>query len=264
MNFFWFERSNSYDIKEISLELEKSGFYGVLLVYSFYSDDQFVKIANAIDVNQKIKYMVAIRPHVISPQYLSMINNSFQKISKDRIIINFITGWISEYDKQVGGIQGEVNDLSSNLERSENLVEYLKVLKNTAGETPNFYVSVTNPILLEKVSGDKVIIPYQSYKQNNFSTNDSSKIMIYISPVIRKTREELLPLIEKNTRSDVQHFTFDEFEALLNELKNKNINNILMDEAEPNEYIEKKHTLSFVSYFTNKETNILGGKNDTP
>lgn len=260
MNFFWFERSNVYDIKEISSELEEFGFCGVLLVYSFYSDDQFVKIANAIDVNQKIKYMVAIRPYTISPQYLSMINNSFEKISKNRIIINFITGWVSDFDKEVGGIHGSVNDLSSNIERSEHLVEYLKLLSETKGPSPKFYVSVTNPILLQKVAGKDVILPYQSYKQNSFNIENKNKIMIYITPVIRETKEELELLIEKSERKDITYFTFKEFEIFLNELKDKNINNILIDDADPNAYIEKDNILRFVSYFTNKEKNILGGK----
>ena len=144
MNFFWFERTNNFNIKELSEELEDNGFSGVLFTYSFFNDDYFVKIANAIDSNKKIKYMVAIRPYAISAQYLCMINNAFKKISKDRIVINIITGWVHDQEKSIGGIQGNVNDLSNNIDRSNYLIEYVKSL--TSGIYDLILVDSTDPI----------------------------------------------------------------------------------------------------------------------
>jgi len=250
MNFFWFERSDFFNIKKLSVDLEDNGFCGVMLPYSFFSGDQFVKIANAIDVNKKIKYIVAIRPYTMSSQYLSMINRSFNKISKNRISINFVTGWIYEKEKNVGGIQGEINDASSNVERSNYLIEYIKSLKNIKGLTPEFYVSVTNEVVFESAKKEKVIIPYSWYKVNRFDLSGVDA-MIFIIPVIRKTQEELDLIDKDNHNQDVEYFTNDEFTLFLQELDKKKINNILITEEFFQE--ERQNIIGFVSSFTNKE-----------
>ena len=229
MNIFWFQRNNNHELIELSEQLERSGFSGVLLTYSFFNDDQFVKIANIIDKNKKLKYIVAIRPYTISAQYLSMIANSFKKISKDRIVINIVTGWVYDEEKNIGGVQGDVNDLSSNVERSNYLLEYVKNLKNIKGNIPDFYVSVTNQTVFNGVSGDKVIIPYSRYKEKEFEIIEENT-MISIFPIIRKTKEELSLLKETVVQQDVEYFTFEEFELFLNDLDSKKIESILIGE----------------------------------
>jgi len=249
MKFFWFERSDTFELKNLSEDLEKNGFDGVLLIYSFYSDDHFVKIANSIDVNKKIKYIVAIRPYAISPQYLCMINNSFKKISKNRIIINIVTGWIYDQDKTVGGIQGVVNDLSSNIERSNYLIDYVKTLNSVSGGPPEFYVSVTNETVFNSVSKNNVIVPYSLYKQNRFNL-DKNKTMISIFPIIRETEEELFDLKKVKRQQDVEYFTKKEFEKFLHDLESDGIFNILLGNDHDEE--SKKNIISFVSSITNK------------
>jgi len=249
MNFFWFERSEFCDIKQLSVELEDNGFSGVLLPYSFFSGDQFVKIANTIDIDKKIKYIVAIRPYTISSQYLSMISRSFSKISEDRISINLVTGWIYENEKNIGGIQGEVNDTSSNIDRSNYLISYIESLKNTRGKTPEFYVSVTNEIVFESLRKEKVIIPYSWYKANKFDLSETD-VMISIMPVIRNTQEELDLIDKDSSNQDVEYFTNQGFTLFLQELDKKKINNILITEEFSEE--EKESLISFVRDFANK------------
>jgi hypothetical protein len=249
MNFFWFERSELFDIKELSLELEDNGFSGVLLTYSFFSGDQFVKIANTIDTNKKIKYIVAIRPYAISSQYLSMINRSFSKISEGRIFINLVTGWIYENEKSIGGLQGEVNDTSSNVDRSNYLINYIESLKSTRGKTPEFYVSVTNENVFESVKKEKLIIPYSWYKINKFDLSEAN-VMVSIMPVIRNTQEELDIIDKDRSNQDVEYFTNEQFTLFLQELDKNKINNILITEESSEE--EKESIMSFVRDFTNK------------
>jgi len=249
MNFFWFERSNNFNLKELSIELESNGFDGILLPYSFYHGDQFIKIANSIDISKKIKYMVAIRPYTISAQYLSMINNSFNKISKDRISINLITGWIDDHEKNVGGIQGEINDTSSNVDRSNYLIKYIDSLHSIKAITPKFYISVTNDILFDSVKKENVIIPYYLYKDNKIEFIGKNT-MISIMPIIRKTKEELDLTYKNNNISNIAYFTEDEFALFLESLDKNEIKNILITEDFQNK--EKENILSFVSNFTNK------------
>jgi sporulation protein YlmC with PRC-barrel domain len=260
MNFFWFQRYDDFKFKELSEQCEGNGLDGILFAYSFQQNDYFVKIANQIDLSKKIKYMVAIRPYTISAQYLSMISSSFKKIAGDRLLINLISGWIYDHEKSVGGILGEVKDTSSNIERSNYLIEYVKSLESINGDVPNFYVSVTNDVVFNSVKNHKVIVPYSWLKANRFDIVGENT-MIYITPVIRKTQEELDSIKDRENNPDTEYFTYDTFSLFLKKLNEKQIKNILVNENENHK--EKDNILSFVSYFTNKEIkHPIGGKNE--
>lgn len=98
MNFHWLDRgSHSVDeIKKMSNELEEYGYSSILFTYSSNKPDNFIKVANAIDKKNKIKYMIAIRPHATSPEYLKMQCEAFNEIAPDRLIINFVAGHIQQ------------------------------------------------------------------------------------------------------------------------------------------------------------------------
>ena len=78
-------------------QLEDAHCDGILFTYRQLQGDFFTIIARTLNKNQKIKYMVAIRPHALSAQYLTMINQSMNSIQKDRLQINIIAGHIKPY-----------------------------------------------------------------------------------------------------------------------------------------------------------------------
>ena len=250
MNIFWFQRYDDFNFKDLSERCEDSGIFGILFAYSFYQDDYLVKVANQIDLNKKIKYMVAIRPYTISAQYLSMILNSFKKIVGDRLLVNLITGWIYDHEKKVGGIIGEIKDTSSNIERSNYLIEYVRSLESLNDDISNFYISVTNDVVFRSVKNKKVIIPYSWFKVNRFNLV-AEDTMIYMMPVIRKTQKDLDSIKDKSINPDIEYFTYDSFILFLEELNRKKITNILLTENENHQ--ERENILDFVSYLTNKE-----------
>jgi hypothetical protein len=129
MNFYWFGRPNN--ISKISLELEESGFKGVLLPYASDIGDYTVQVARAMNVNQKLKYIIAIRPYTISPQHLATTIKSLNSIDSDRIWINFVVGQILDEEKNIGGIIGKPNDLSSQDERRNYLLDYIPIFFKT-------------------------------------------------------------------------------------------------------------------------------------
>ena len=93
MDIFWFERTagDIESLQDKSIELESNGFSGTMYPYGISSNDFFTQIPNIAKVDSKFKYMVAIRPYVISPQYLSMICNSLNKKYPNRVLLNFVT-----------------------------------------------------------------------------------------------------------------------------------------------------------------------------
>jgi hypothetical protein len=227
LKVYWFQRDSSFDFNKLSIELESCGFTGILFPWLSYNDDYFMHIANQIDPESKIKYMVAIRPYTVSPQYLSRTNRAMNNISKNRILINFVSGWVSEEEKKVKGIVGDVSDLSSSIERSSYLIKYIESLNERQSILPNFYISVTNKFVFEAAKNNKVIVPYSWYKIEKFEL-DPIKTMIHISPVIRESQEEIELLDKTNWPQDTDFFTKNNFKEFFYDLKDKGFDGILL------------------------------------
>ena len=114
MNFYYFggHFTDNYSLEKASV-LEKNHFAGVMFTYDATQGDMFVRTARDIKLDEKIKYLVAIRPYTISPQYLYTIYDSINEIMEDRVQVNFIAGYIKDNEADVGGIVTEINDKSS-------------------------------------------------------------------------------------------------------------------------------------------------------
>ena len=268
MDFYYFGglMGHPEDIKSPS-NLDKHHFSGVMFTHDIPEGDMFVKTAIDMNPNEKIKYLIAIRPYTISPQYLSMINDSMNKISKDRLQINFISGYIKDHELHFKGIVGDINDQSGSVDRSNYMIEFLETLNkmNTNQNNLDFYVSTTNEYVFAKAKehNSKIIITYSAYKRgtwtdHRYNQNPSARdtfnlegldVMISLTPIIRKTHEELnllsnyaLRPIWKNGETsvvvgDVGYFTYEEFDDLVNTLEKQGIKSLLLN-AVPAEEVD--------------------------
>lgn len=265
MEFYYF--GGYFDEGFIS-RLEDSGFSGVMFTHDLSQGDMFTKVARDIKYTEKIKYLVAIRPYTISPQYLCIINQSINSIMKERLQINLISGYPKENEIDFGGILGSINDLSSKIDRSKYLIEYVNILNTMPGNKNNrnkldFYVSATNKYVLEaaQVHNNKIILPYRVYVNQHWFVDDnnpdeilSNKInlkdtdaMIAITPVFRKTEEELRLLDgyvikpawrkgeKEHSVTDVEYFTYEQFNSFIDRLEKEGIKQILMNAWPPEE-----------------------------
>lgn len=219
---------------ELLTEMEDSGIVGTLLTYHSKEPDYFIKVAKDIDIHKKIKYMVAIRPHLISPEYLVRINQSIAEISDgNRLQINLVSGAVDDEEYEMDKILGPVTNKSATKERSNYLIEYIKLLnKLPEQEKIDYYVSATNDFTIEAASmyNDKMIIPYQKYIHEKHNLRNR-RIMVYLAPVLRKTQEELDNLT--GTEYDLKHieeikFTYEEMSNLLNQLEDEGIKEIML------------------------------------
>jgi alkanesulfonate monooxygenase SsuD/methylene tetrahydromethanopterin reductase-like flavin-dependent oxidoreductase (luciferase family) len=245
-------------------ELEDAHCDGILFTYRQWQGDFFTFVARTMKLDQKIKYMIAIRPHALSPQYLCMINQSINEIQPERLQINIIAGHIKPDEVDFGGILGTVTDASSIPDRTNYMIDYLKELRDMEGngvQIPECYVTCTNIHSLEAVAklGYKIIFPYREYKFGYFLDKSvdgqlkpgvgfdlsGKKIMLAISPIIRDTQEEIdneFPkdivvhtqdgksyLDRKRFLNDTAYFTYDNFVRFVKELESKGINEILFN-----------------------------------
>jgi hypothetical protein len=301
MKFYYFGgvMGDTENIKSPS-NLNKNNFSGVMFTHDIPEGDMFVKTAKDIKQGEDIKYLVAIRPYTISPQYLSMINRSMDKIDRGRLQINLISGYIKDHEDGVGGVVGDVNDNSSAVDRSNYMIEFLNVLNDMDQdkESPGYwrdtnhknkldvYVSTTNSYVFETVKkyGHKIILPYHIYARGGWSDflKDSSisipleldgiEVMIAITPILRKTEEELDLLTDHVVRPvwrkgeipqpvlDAAYFTYEQFDDLVRTLESRGINHMLIN-AVPSEEVDvivpfiKQYVESRKGFVSNKLTN---------
>ena len=271
MEFYYF--GGEFKDNQVS-DIEDHHFSGILFTYNVSQGDSFTKVARDIDLTKKIKYMIALRPYVISPQYLFMISKSIQEIMPNRLQINLISGHIKENEKDKGGVIGSVTDASSHIERSNYLIEYIKVIDEMKKSgayrfTPDFYVSTSNEYVFDvaKQLNNKMIIQYSDYIRGhwnsyiNYQTNNQivnkgsdfdlskQKVMISIAPVLRKTKEEIdqLPLVLN--ANDTAYFSYDEFENFIEKLKKDGINQLMLI-SWPVE--EREYFMDFVKQYKEK------------
>jgi hypothetical protein len=280
MEFYYFGGSFSPGHLD---EIKDANFSGVMFTYDVTQGDIFTKIVEQIQPNENIKYLVAIRPYAISPQYLCMISNSMNSIIKNKLQINFISGYIKEHEKSFGGIIEKPDDLSSNVDRSDYLIKYLNVLNTMLGNKNtqyplDFYVSTSNEFIENVVNkyNNKIILPYKNYKNGYWQKIDKetgktsvgvslnldyNKAMLAITPIIRENKKQLEELPEgyanrpvwregenlDSAVSDIDFFTYDEFNNFVAGLEEKGISQLLIN-AWPQE--EDKIIKKYVKHYT--------------
>jgi hypothetical protein len=274
MNFYYFN-THVEDVEE----LYANHFYGGLFIYDVTKGESFTKIARVIDSDKEFKYLVAARPYVMSPQFLCLLYNSLNEMSPGRIQINLVSGsgltqqaikqtrreYIDGDKKDFSGIMGDVTDVSSNIDRSNYLIDFLDMLNGLDTKLPDFFVSTTNRYVFNAASShnNKMIIPYAMYKSKAFEL-DNKKIMVSIRPKLRETEEELDALpkpdgiwnkyLEQDDRKEYDYFTYKEFAEVVDQLKNENIENILLTAGGIEQIYsppieERKNIISFVKQY---------------
>ena len=258
MNFHYF--GGRFNHNQIDM-LEDSLFSGVMFTYNPLQGDFFTKVARDIKLDKKIKYMIAIRAHTLSPQYLCMINHAINDIMPERLQINLLSGHIKPDEVNFEGLIDLVTDHSSNIDRSNYLIKYLEELdlmsKNSKIKVPDFYVTTSNKYVFETTSrlNQKMLIMYNTYVNRKWTEyvghephlGDSFSLknkqaMIVICPIIRDSWEDIdkeFPLqpimlpggvqgMTRSAKTDESFFTKDQFRQLMLKLESENIHEVMV------------------------------------
>jgi hypothetical protein len=183
MNIYWFGHDSNKDLGHISDLLEDAGFYGWLIPYAAGNEDPFVRVARSLKTEQKLKYLVAVRPYTISAQYLMAIIKSLDLIQEDRVRINFVPG-LTDGEESFGGIFSDVNDATSFEERKMFLCSYLEQFKNWNVKKPYTYISGLPESICPNMDSlaDANIVSYGRIFDGTLDPSDKTKIIFF--PVI--------------------------------------------------------------------------------
>ena len=148
MNIFWFlpthgdgrylgsshgarAVSHAY-LKQIAEAADELGFGGVLLPTGRSCEDAWAVASSLISSTRQLRFLVAIRPGIISPTAAARLTSTVDRLSEGRLLINVVTGG-DPAEAEGDGI------FLSHDERYAVTAEFLEVYKRVlAGETVSF------------------------------------------------------------------------------------------------------------------------------
>lgn len=79
-------------MKQIAQAADRLGFGGVLLPTGKSCEDAWIAAASLISSTEKLKFLVAVRPGLMSPTVAARMASTFDRISGGRLLINIVTG----------------------------------------------------------------------------------------------------------------------------------------------------------------------------
>ena len=122
---------NHHYLRQIAQAADELGFEGVLIPTGRSCEDAWIVASSLMPFTERLKFLVAIRPGVISPTVSARQAATLDRFSNGRLLINVVTG--GDPDEQHGD-----GSFLSHTERYELTDEFLRIWRGVAsGETVN-------------------------------------------------------------------------------------------------------------------------------
>jgi alkanesulfonate monooxygenase len=77
---------------QIARSAEQLGFEGVLTPTGLWCEDAWLSTAMLVEVTERLKFLVAFRPGLLSPTLAAQMAASYQRLSGGRLLLNVVTG----------------------------------------------------------------------------------------------------------------------------------------------------------------------------
>lgn len=81
-------------LKQVAQAVDHLGYTGALLPTGRSCEDAWVTASSLIPVTSKMKFLVAVRPGIMSPSQAARMAATFDRFSEGRLLINVVTGEI--------------------------------------------------------------------------------------------------------------------------------------------------------------------------
>lgn len=229
---------NAGSLKNFSKILDDHNYESMLLVYDPKHSDYFIRVANIIDKNEKIKYMFAIRTYAISPELLGMFCKSFEEIDQNRITLNICAGDKPqmENEKDIDGIVDMdflKNDVYQRVLYTRKWTEKLVNLK-VMSKVPYLVFSGTSDYTLETANmyGDSTLCMYNSFNENSEKFKVTPRNMISLSILISDSKSSAIKMLESSSSENAKYWTIygteEDIKEELIALKNMGATDILI------------------------------------
>lgn len=86
-------RSTNYDyLRQIAQAVDHLGYYGALLPTGRSCEDAWIVASTLIPATQQMRFLVAVRPGLVSPSVAARMAATFDRLSNGRLLINVVAG----------------------------------------------------------------------------------------------------------------------------------------------------------------------------
>src|ERR1044071_1043474 len=117
---------------QIARSAEQLGFVGALTPTGAWCEDAWLTTAMLTEATERLKFLVAFRPGLISPTLAAQMASTFQRLSRGRLLLNVVTGGES-------GEQRAYGDFLDKDARYARTAEFLGIVRALwRGETVDF------------------------------------------------------------------------------------------------------------------------------
>jgi alkanesulfonate monooxygenase SsuD/methylene tetrahydromethanopterin reductase-like flavin-dependent oxidoreductase (luciferase family) len=254
------------EMSQVIDELDSSGYYSILFPINSVSADYLPQAINSIKSDQKIKYMIPIRPYLLSPQYLAMLSSGIEKIAPGRTIFNFIHGHLSDEEDLDGVIASSV-DFSNAGNRRDHLESFIRTLKNVnIYDPPDFsdcIISGGSQEILEIAErlGVDVATSYTNFLTNydsKYSKFNFKKVFAQVCILARDTDEEA-KFVEKSLGLEIDPTgvicgSYESIAKSLDKVEKLGVTDLLVSPAFNGGVSERQHLHKFAKYMTDRRS----------
>jgi hypothetical protein len=247
------------EVFEVVDELDKAGYYSILFPIKSTDADYLPRVISSMKPNQQIKYMIPIRPYLLSPQYLSMLSAGVEAVIPGRTIFNFINGHISE-DENLDGIIYSSIDFSNKADRRRHLEDFIKILgRIKMHEQPDFSEILVSGGSLETLEvthglGAGLATSYSSFMQNHYEFYSGFSFKnIYVQVCILLTDSKDDPKIAEaiaNNPSGVIYGSYSDISNKIQELESMGVTDLLISNAFDGGKEERLKIHNFIGSFS--------------
>lgn len=86
-------RDVDYDyLQQVAVAADRLGFHGALLPTGRSCEDAWVVASSLIAATKRLRFLVALRPGLVSPSLAARMTATFDRLSAGRLLINIVTG----------------------------------------------------------------------------------------------------------------------------------------------------------------------------
>ena len=236
---------NAKELKDLSFELESCGYYSVLLTFHSESSDYLIKSAAALIPGDKLKYMIALRPYHVSPQYCAMITEGYNQIDSGRLMFNWIAGDFHNRNDEphqvdVFGSTKDIDDIVKRTTFLRKFVDHYNSFKLVSTRPEMVFSGFSNYTLeTTRIFDATSLCMIDDYRKNLKRFDGINNRMVCVNPIILESNEDVKEYKKKiysaNPRSlDTTIIGNEEtVMAKLLELRNEGITDILLDTNRP-------------------------------
>ena len=137
--------------KQVAIAADTLGYEGVLLPTGRSCEDSWMVAASLVDVTKRLKFLVALRPGIITPVQSARMAATLDRLSGGRVLVNLVTG--GDPDELAG--DGLFLDHEARYEVSEEFVTIWREVLRRSHDNESFDFDGDHL----KVKGAKVIYP---------------------------------------------------------------------------------------------------------